>query len=165
MDQDIQKLLIRKAGALLARRSFSRGELRIKLAKFGDSLQVEKALDRLVTLNLLNDADYAYNFALGRMDEQGWGPAKVIDSLLKRQIEQQTINSVMARIREERKEENPVESCMKQYCRKNGTPSNPKDVKRLASHLCRRGFDEDDVYRALRHSMPDALPQNFETGE
>jgi regulatory protein len=165
MEEDIQKLLLKKAGALLARRSYSRGELRSRLAKFGDKMQVETALDRLASLNLLNDEDYAYTIALRRIKEQGWSPAKIIDSLLKRQVEQQTIDSAMARVRNEEGEEYPLDSYMKQYCKKNGLPSNPKDIRRLISHLRRRGFDEDDVYRALRQAVPDAALQSFETGE
>ncbi len=165
MEADIQKLLLKKAGALLARRSFSRGELRSRLAKFSDNMQVETALDRLVSLNLLNDEDYAYNFALHRIKQQGWGPARVLDSLLKRQVEQRTIDSAMARIRNEVDEETTLDFYVKQYCKINGVPASPKDIKRLISHLRRRGFDEDDVYRALRQAMPDAVPQSYETGE
>ena len=165
MEVDIQKLLLNKAGALLARRSFSRGELRRRLEKFGDSTQVETALDRLASLNLLNDEDYAYNFALGRIKQRGWGTARVIDSLLKRQVEQRTIDSAMARIRNEEGDKKLLDSGVEQYCRKNGLPSNPKDIKRLISYLRRRGFDEDDIYRALRQAIPDAALQSFETGE
>ena len=71
----------------------------------------------------------------------------------------------MARIRNEEDEETTLDFYVKQYCKINGVPSGPKDIKRLISHLRRRGFDEDDVYRALRQAMPDAVPQSYETGE
>lgn len=165
MEAEAQKLLLKKAGALLARRSYSRAELGSRLAKFADKMQVETALDRLASLNLLNDEDYAYNFALRRIKEQGWSPARVIDSLLRCKVEQPAIDSAMARVRNEEGLENLLDSSMKQYCKKNGLPSDPKDIRRLISHLRRRGFDEDDVYRALRQAMPDAALQSFETGE
>jgi regulatory protein len=165
MEAENNKLLLTKAGALLARRAYSRGELRIRLAKFGAEMQVEAVLNRLARLNLLNDEEYAYNFALNRMKQQGWGPAKIIASLLKRQVEQPTIDLAMARVRNEEGSEPPLDTCIKQYCKKYGLPSNPKGMQRLISHLRRRGFDEDDVYRALRQALPDEALKSFETGE
>lgn len=164
MEADIHKILLKKAGALLARRAYSRGELRSRLANSGDKVQVEATLDRLASLKLLNDEDYAYNFALRRIKQQGWGPARVVDSLLKHQVEQRTIDSAMARIRNEEGKDTSLDSCMKLYCKKNGLPSDPKGIRRLISHLRRHGFDGDDVFRALRQAMPGAL-QSFETGE
>jgi SOS response regulatory protein OraA/RecX len=165
MDASVQRMLFKKAGSLLARRSYSRGELRNMLAKCADQDQVEIALNRLESLNLLNDAEYAYNFALGRMGRQGWGPAKVLDSLLKRHVEQNTIESAMARIQNEGGEESSLDLCIKRYCTKRGRPSDPKDFKKLVSHLRRRGFDEDDIFHALKKAIPDAASQRFETGE
>jgi SOS response regulatory protein OraA/RecX len=165
MDANVQRMLFKKAGALLARRSYSRGELRSILVKVADQAQVEIALKRLESLNLLNDVEYAYNFALGRMRRQGWGPAKVLDSLLKRQVEQSKIESAMARIQNEESEESPLDLCIKQYCTKRGRPSDTKDFKKLVSHLRRRGFDEDDIFHALKQAFPGAASQRFETGE
>jgi regulatory protein len=165
MDASVQKMLLKKAGALLARRSHSRGELWDILSKSADQTQVEIALNRLESLNLLNDAEYAYNFALSRMRRQGWSPAKVLDSLLKRHLEQNTIESAMERIQNEGGEESSLELCIKQYCRKRGRPSDPKDVKKLVLHLRRRGFDEDDIFHALKQAIPGAVSRRFETGE
>ncbi len=55
-DPDVQKKLLNKAGAILGRRPHSRGELRLKLLRYGAETEVEAALDRLQELNLLNDA-------------------------------------------------------------------------------------------------------------
>jgi SOS response regulatory protein OraA/RecX len=165
MDANVQRMLFKKAGMLLARRSYSRGELQSILAKVADQAQVEIALKRLESLNLLNDAEYAYNFALGRMRQQGWGPAKVLDALLKRHVEQSTIASAMARIQNEGGEESSLDLCIKKYCTNRGRPSAPKDVKKLVSHLRRRGFDENDIFHALKQAIPGAASQRFETGE
>ena len=63
MDNERHKLLMKKAGALLARRAYTRGELRDRLVKTSGETPVESILDRLEQLNLLNDAAYAYNLA------------------------------------------------------------------------------------------------------
>jgi SOS response regulatory protein OraA/RecX len=165
MNANVQKMLLQKAGALLARRPYSRGGLRDKLAKSADQVQVEIALNRLESHSLLNDAEYAYNFALGRIKRQGWSPVKVFDSLLKRHVEQNTIESAMARIQNEGGEESFLDLYIKQYCRKRSWPVDPKDVRKLISHLRRRGFDEDDIFRALKQAIPGPASPRFETGE
>ena len=165
METDTYKKLLRKAGSLLARRPYSRGELRNKLAKMGDSSHVEIVLDRLERLNLLNDVDYAYNFTLNRVTQQGWSIPRVSNSLQKRQVAQSTIDSVTARIHSERGDENSLNACIEKYCGRKGRPSDAKDVGRLVSHLRRHGFDADDIQRALKSVLPDKHLRRFETGD
>ena len=95
---DLYKALLRKAGALLARRAYSRGELRDRLSRYAGDAPLESVLTRLEELNLLNDEDYAYNFALCRIGQQGWGPARVRKSLLQRQVPAATIEGALERI-------------------------------------------------------------------
>jgi regulatory protein len=165
MDAELQKTLMKKAGLLLARRAYSRGELRMKLAKMAGDSEIESALDRLEQLNLLNDADYAYNFAVYRIRQEGWGPAKVRDSLLRRHLSQAIVESALERIRDELGEELALTDCIKKRCGKQALPANPKDVQKLISYLRRRGFDDDSIFRALKRMLPAAAIQHFETGE
>jgi SOS response regulatory protein OraA/RecX len=165
MNETIQKLLIQKAGMFLARRSYSRGELQDKLLKFAEKEQVAIALDRLESLNLLNDADYAYNFALCRIERQGWGPSKVRNSLLNRQVNQTEIDSAMARIESERTVEFSIDFYVKQYCKKKGRPSSLKDIRKMMVHLHHQGFEKEDVFRAIQEAVPDLDLHSFETGE
>jgi SOS response regulatory protein OraA/RecX len=165
MAADIQKELLQKAGAILARRSFSRGELREKLLKIADRAQVEIALDRLERLNLLNDAEYAYNFALYRIKQKGWSAAKVFNSLLKRWIERSVIESAIARIQDEGVEKSSLDFLIKNYREKKGRPLLFKDIAKLVGRLRRRGFDEDDIFQALEQAIPGAVSQRFEAGE
>jgi len=116
-------------------------------------------------VNLLNDAEYAYNFALRRIRQQGWSPAKALDSLLKRQVEENIIEAALARIQNEGGEESSLDAAIRRFCRKRGRPSDPKDVRKLVSHLRRNGFDDDDIFRALKQAIPDLSFQRFETGE
>ena len=165
MESDIQKQLLKKAGELLAKRSYSRGELRRKLEKYGDKEHVEMVLNRLMSLKLLNEEEYAYNFALRRIQQQGWSLARIIDSLRNRQVDQRTIDLAMARIRNESGAEGAIDACIRQYCEKRGLPSDPEKIRKIVSHLSRRGFDEDEIFHALKQAIPEAAMKRFGTGE
>ncbi len=165
MSDDPHNMLLKKAAALLARRAYSRGELREKLASAAGELQVESALDRLEQLNLLNDADYAYNFALYRVRQEGWGPAKVHDSLLRRHVAESTIELALERVRNEMSDESALIEYVQKHCGKRGMPANPKDINKLIFHLRRRGFDENAILNALKRMIPSAVLRHFETGD
>jgi len=165
MDGDNFKTLLKTAGALLARRAFSRGELRNRLAKAGRDHEIEAVLDRLEQLNLLNDADYAYNFALCRTRDEGWGPAKVRDSLLRRGVSPETAAAAMQRVGDETDARAALTQYLRKHCAKTGAPSGPVAVRRLVLHLRRRGFDDDAIRGALKQTVPAALLERLETGE
>jgi regulatory protein len=165
MNDELRKSLFKKAGALLARRAFSRGELRIRLSKMADNLEIESMLDRLEQLNLLNDADYAYNFALYRIRQEGWGPAKVQESLLRRHVQQAVIECALERVHSELGEESVLIEYINGHCGKKGLPANPKDIRKLIMHLSRRGYDQEAIVRALKRLLPTAAMRRFETGE
>jgi len=165
MDPDPHQTLLRKAGALLARRAFSRGELRDKLSAAAGDSRVEAVLDRLEQLNLLNDADYAYNFALYRIRQLGWGPAKVRDSLLRRQVAPAIVESAIKRACEEADPLAALADYARKYLGKKDTAPDLKIARRLIAHLRRRGFEEDIIMSALKRVIPAALWQRLETGE
>jgi regulatory protein len=165
MDTELHKMLLKKAGALLARRSYSRGELRDKLARFAGGFPVEPVLDRLEQLNLLNDTDYAYNFALCRIRQRGWAPAKVQNSLLRRKIEPAVIENALEKAKRESRGESNLAHFVQKYCRKRGLPADSREIRKLVFFLHQRGYDEDNILDTLRQMLPHAVWQRFETGE
>lgn len=165
MDAELYKKLLKRAGTLLARRAYSRGDLRIRLSKLAEERQVETVLDRLEQLNLLNDADYAYNFALCRISQEGWGSAKVRDSLLRRHVAQDTVDSAIERARAEADEDTIIADYLQRHFRKTGPPTGIEGVRKLIVRLRRRGFDEDVIYRGLKRMVPAAFLQHLITGE
>jgi len=164
-DSESNKALLKKAAALLARRSYSRGELRLKLLKTVGEADVESALDRLEQLNLLNDAEYAYNFALYRIGRGNWGRAKVSDALCRRHVETEIIDGALQRIRHELGAETIPVEYMQKYCGKHWPLKNPAHIRKLIMHLRRRGFADDVIESALRKVLPEPLLQRFEIGE
>ena len=158
-------MLLKKAGDLLSHRAYSRGEMGDKLGEVAEERQVEEALDHLEQLNLLNDTEYAYNFALYRIMRDGWGPEKVHYALARRHIAKKTIQDVLEKIRNELGEEFALVEYMQKHCRKQGLPDDPKGVQKLVAHLRRRGFDESVIFQVLERVIPATVMQRFETGE
>ena len=157
--------LLKKAAVLLARRSYSRGELRDKLLRTAAAAQVESTLNRLEQLNLLNDAEYAYNFALYRIEREVWGVAKVIDALRRRQVEPEIIEDALRRVQCELGVETVPVEYMQKYCGERWPPTDPAHIQKLITHLRRRGFGERAIGRALKGILPGPLYQRFEIGE
>jgi SOS response regulatory protein OraA/RecX len=156
---------MKKAGALLARRAYSRVELQMKLADMADEAQVEAVLQRLERLNLLNDLDYAYNFALRRMRRLGWSRARVQNALLAHQVSSAVIESALEKMNESGGEQAILSSYLLKRYGKSGLPADVKGVRKLILHLRQRGFEEENILSALRGKIPDATLQRFETGE
>ena len=153
-DPEIRKNILRKAGSLLARRAYSRGELRAQLAGTAAGSELESALDRLEQLRLLNDPEYAYNFALSRMKRQLWGPARVREALLGRQIPEEVAETAIRRASLECDEPSVLRAYLEKYLGGKGMPSGPREARKLAMHLRRRGFGEDNIVSALKQVLP-----------
>jgi SOS response regulatory protein OraA/RecX len=164
-DSESNKALLKKAAALLAGRSYSRGELRLRLLKTAGEADVESALDRLEQLNLLNDAEYAYNFALYRIGRENWSRAKVVDALRRRQVESEIIDGALRRIHRDLGAETVSVEYMQKYCGKHWPLKNPAHIRKLVMHLRRRGFADGAIESALRKILPEPLFQRFEIGE
>jgi regulatory protein len=165
MDPEIQKRMLKKAGAFLARRAHSRAELKQKLMKLAPEVEVESALDRLEQLNLLNDPEYAYNFALCRMKQDGWGRVKICESLLRRQISETAIHSGLERAWSEMNEESALSDYLKRRFGKKQLSKDPKALRKLVLHLRRRGFDEENISRVLKRMFPSELMRYPDTGD
>jgi regulatory protein len=164
-EPDPLKRLLSRAGRLLARRAYSRGDLQDKLRRMGDDFTVEQALARLEDLNLLNDAEYAYNLATHRMKVEGWGPIKVKDALLRRHVAPDLAESAIERVLGEVGDEAVLEAYVEKSRRTAGLPQDRKEIRKLVQRLRQRGFHEDTIRSFLRRRIPAAAWQHFETGE
>jgi SOS response regulatory protein OraA/RecX len=158
-------MLLKKAGALLAGRAYSRYEMQKKLAAVAEERQVEAVLNHLERLNLLNDADYAYNFAFRRIRQQGWSPAKVRNALLYRHVGQASIEIALQQARNESDDTSTILEYAQRRCGRKGLPTDLKGIQKLFLHLRQRGFDEENILSALRGSIPAEALQRLQTGE
>jgi regulatory protein len=157
---------MKNAAALLARRAYGRNELRKKLAGLAGDSEIDFALNRLEQLNLLNDADYAYNFALQRIRQLGWSPLKVQNALIRHEVGLPIIERALERVRHETGDPPALilEYVRRRY-EKKGLPTDPKGIRKLVLHLRQRGFDDEHVLSALRKIIPAEALQPFETGD
>jgi regulatory protein len=165
MEQDASSKIMHKAGALLARRAHSRGELREKLAPKWDASQIDAALDRLEQLHLLNDSEYAYNLASHWMRQGGWGPAKVRHLLLRHRVPEGTAETAVERVRQEISDADALEAYLDRRCLTRPLPEKLSSIHKLFMSLRRRGYSSGTVLGVLRRRIPAAAWQNFETGD
>jgi regulatory protein len=87
---------LNRALRLLRYRARSQDEIRsrLKLLGFAPSI-TEATLRKLVSLNLLNDASFARNWALTRIERRGYGPLRVARELRQKGIPQPLIEQVL----------------------------------------------------------------------
>jgi regulatory protein len=156
---------LKRAAALLAKRAYSRGELRKRLAPIGQDPLVEKTLDRLEQENLLNDPEYAYNLALHQIRQVGWGPAKVKEDLLRRDVDPDIVSQAIEQALSEVDIDTFLAGYIEKRCKKRGSQADPKEIHKLVLHLVRRGFDENQIIGALRRIIPPDVFRYFETGD
>jgi regulatory protein len=153
--------LIKKAASLLAKRSYSKEELREKLSRYAENASIEAVLARLEQLNLLNDAEYAYNFALCRIRQLRWSSRKIEHALIQKGVSSSSIESALERANAELGDADILQEEIKKYCGRKGVPHDLKSFGKLHSRLRQRGFDEESVMNAIHALFPDAI----ETGE
>ena len=166
MEGERHNKLMARAGRLLARRGFSRGDLRERLLRGAASeAEVDAVLDRLSALDLLNDARYAYNFAFQRLHRELWGPRRVLEDLRGRKVAPADADHALARALEEVPESNVLDGYLERRSSKRGWPGNRREIARLVAHLDRRGFARDLIYRALRQKVGGVEWRRFEAGD
>jgi len=164
-EAELHKKLLNRAGILLSRRPCSRGELASVLLKIAGPDSVDPVLDRLEQLKLLNDTEYAYNFAFNQLKAKGWGPVRVLQDLLLRKVSPELAESTVNSIKATLSEQEILEDYLERYYRRKRLPADRKGVARLLSHLRRRGFVEDTIIQTLRRKLSPAVWENFETGD
>jgi SOS response regulatory protein OraA/RecX len=163
-EAELDKKLLNRAGVFLSRRPYSRGELAAVLLKKAGPDSVEPVLDRLEQLKLLNDTEYAYNFAFNQLKFKGWGPVRVHQNLLLRKVPPGLAESTMNSIRAELSDREVLEGYLEKHCRRK-LPVDSRGIARLVSHLSRRGFVEETILQTLRQKVPSAVWERFDTGE
>jgi SOS response regulatory protein OraA/RecX len=165
MQADSSNKLMRSAGSLLARRAYSRGELKDKLAPLGEAQEIESVLDRLEQLNLLNDADYAYNSASRWIRKKGWGPLRVYQLLINRKVPAHLAEETIAQVRQEISDVDALKAFLGRRFRTHSLPEDRKGIRKLISSLQREGFPEEVIWTVLRQKIPPGAWRDFDTGD
>lgn len=147
-DAELHKLTNSALG-LLARREYSRGELKERLYRRSDDFSlVDQVLDALEEQGLQSDARFTESFVRYRID-QGKGPIKIRQDLRQKHISSETIQTFL-----EQDEEFWTEKASSVYSRKfSGSPlSDDKDIAKRLRFMVSRGFSAHQIYPLIERS-------------
>lgn len=136
---------------LLARKDYSRAEMRQKLLQKGFPLgEIENVLHKLSVQQLLNDPCYAQRLANYYAREKLWGPWRIKHKLQEKGICPEVAEEAVAR-----EEKNfPATERLKKFLEKklkNRTLSkfSKEEKKKLTNQLYRHGFSWEEIFHTL----------------
>jgi regulatory protein len=136
-----------KALELVGRRPHFHRELQQKLQSRGfPPDEVEEALQEMVRLGLLDDLEHAQALAAGSMSRKGFGPRRIRLELHRRGVEEDVVDTVLARVFEDPEEELLRARAVAERKGLGGQV----DKDRLARHLDRKGYSKAVIVHVLR---------------
>jgi regulatory protein len=133
----------------------SRGivELRRLLLRKGEpEVDVDEAIARLQRCGLLNDANYAHQFARSKALGAGLSRRRLQQELTKRGVAREVTETAIEAVFEEEgvDEEASIERVARKKLRTLSKVDDDTKRRRLYGFLARRGYDSDDIARVLR---------------
>lgn len=137
---------------LLATRARSRSELtaRLQALHYGDEA-IDMALFKLEKENLLDDADFARQWADYRM-ECGVGKSRVLRELRQKGVDKDVAEAACASMDDDAAREAAVSVARKLLKRYQGKPER-EAVDKTVGGLLRRGYGYDDARRAIAGAL------------
>jgi regulatory protein len=144
---------LKRAFRFLSYRPRSEAEVRIKLTQSGFSQEVVAAtLEKLHSLNFLNDEAFARGWAQGRAEGRGYGPLRIERELRQKGVANNLIRQVVDETygREEGKE-TARELLEKRYRDKD--LADTKILRRAIGFLKRRGYRDSVIAEIVGRSV------------
>lgn len=137
---------------LLARRDYSREELRQKLTKKGFALaEIEEVLAKLSAAQLLNDGQYAQRLASYYGREKFWGPGRIKQKLREKGIAEELAQEVIAQEEKNFPAVEKLRALLKKKLKKRTLGElAPKEIRKLNHYLYRHGFDWEEIMDILK---------------
>lgn len=150
-----------KALTLLEYTSHSAGRLADKLRRDYPPETVERVVERLKELGLLNDLDYGRRLAADLLNLRGYSLGRVRQTLYQRRLDRETIDEVMSEL-EGTDQVGPITALVrKKYLSK---LTLPQGRQKVAAALQRRGYGYDEIREALSQVMEE-LPEDTDSTE
>lgn len=133
-----------RAAALLAYRAMSAGELERKLVEKGETEEnAQSAVEWLSRLGALDDLEYAKS-VVRHYSGKGWGAGRIREEFYRRRIPREHWEEALEELSgEEERLDRFVERRLSQR------GSDPKERKKLADALYRRGYSWEQIKNAL----------------
>jgi regulatory protein len=144
---------LRLALRYLARRSRSEAEVRRYLNGRGCARgAAESAIEKLRSLNYLNDESFAHTWARARAQGQSYGPGRIEQELRGKGLGQSLIRQALRETFNEVDETKQAQRLLDRHF-KGGNLAEPKTLRRAAAFLQRRGYGSKVVFNLLRYSI------------
>jgi regulatory protein len=134
---------------IISIRPHSSFELRRKLRmKGGDTATVDRIVERLVEVDLINDERFARDYLEYAFLRKSWGKRKVRAGLMERGIDRTIVEELLGSPDATRMEEEGARAFIEKETR--GKELTGEQMKRLMSKLAARGFGWDTVTQVVR---------------
>jgi regulatory protein len=142
---------LRRAFKLLDYRPRSEAELRSRLSRSGFSPEcTEPVLEKLRSLNLLNDGTFAREWARGKA-ERGYGPLRVEQELRQKGIAPSLIGDVLRETFDEDRGRTRAKALLERKFRGMDL-ADRRILRRAAGFLERRGYRDGDITEILKEA-------------
>lgn len=140
-----------KAFHFIGYRPRSIEEVRTRLSREYYSLEtVERVIERLIELGMLDDCKFAREFAEGRLRNRGYGPMRIRQDLRQKGISLQIIEAEISRAFEHTSPEDLAAKAAEKIFRRLSRFSDTHiRKKKLSDYLLRRGFSYDQMHLAF----------------
>ena len=152
---DSQEEALQRALRFLGYRPRSEAELRSFLVQRGHSAAItERTLEKLCSLNYLNDETFARNWAHSRAEARGYGPNRIEQELRTKGIDQALIRQVVHETFDQVDESARARSLLERRfkCKQF---DDPRMLRRAAGFLQRRGYSRKVIFDLLKHPLED----------
>ena len=150
-----QEEALKQALKFLSYRARSESELRTKLTQSGFSPKsIEPTLKKLRSLKLLDDQSFARNFALGRVEDRGYGPLRLERELRQKGIEKLLIGKILDEAFGKQEGRERARALLEKRFRGQDL-SEAKIFRRAISFLQRRGYRDSVIAEVLEMPLED----------
>lgn len=114
----------------------------------------ESVLDRLRSLNYLNDASFARGWALTRVRDRAFGPRRIEQELIHKGVSRPLIQAALREAFDQVDEAEPARRLLMRHFKESDL-TDPKTLRRAAAFLRRRGYGSNVVFNLLRYPIED----------
>ena len=146
---------LKRALKFLGYRARTKEQVRIKLTQLGFSqTTVEATVERLRSLNLLNDETFARDWAMTRATNHGYGLQRIERELRQKGISESLIGPILQETFAEQGERERAKALVqKRFAGKDLTDN--KVLQRVIAFLQRRGYRNSDIVELLGQHLDD----------
>lgn len=138
-----------KAVAMLAKRSFSKGEIRQRLGRTGYSENtIEMVIFKLEKNHLLNDKEFSSQWVQYRFGQK-YGPKRIFQELYNKGISTEEAENALKVISERNQLEAALILAQKAYKQTKANEAPYKTRQKMLAYIVRRGYDWDLARQAV----------------